>query len=80
MILAKKSLRMRSTKRLLMVTTNLDGLLVWGITDDSANLPNFPFAKHFHYIARVALLVSSKQPKSIGDVLQSLYQETIYLI
>ena len=34
----------RSANRLLIVSTNLDGL-VWRIADDLPNLPNFPPAK-----------------------------------
>ena len=39
----------RSAKRLLIVSTNVDGFLVWQITDDLPNSPNFPSTKLSHY-------------------------------
>ena len=45
----------RSAKGLLIVTTNLDGL-VWRIADDSPNLPNFLPAKFSRYTIHFSIL------------------------
>ena len=48
----------RSAKTLLIVTTNLNGL-VWQMADDLPNSPNFLPVKHSHYMVICSFLVKT---------------------